>query len=181
VKAKKEKVAMRYGKAIFSLAQDLKKRNEFFTDFQKLKTLFNSKEINQSVLNPQTKESIKVKLLEMFMDKLSISDNVRNVVFYLYKKKRLQKILAIISEYEELYYASFNVIFGECRIAVSPEKADKDAILQKLENIVNAQVKLKYKIDESIIGGFIADLKSIEVDGSIQGYLDRFNKRIDEI
>ena len=181
MKAKKEKVAMRYGKAIFSLAQDLKKRNEFFTDFRKLKTLFNSKEINQSILNPQTKESIKVRLLEMFLDKLSISDNVRNVIFYLYKKKRLQKILSIISEYEELYYASFNVVFGECRLAVKPEKTEQDAILQKLEKIVDAQVKLKYIVDESLIGGFVADLKSIEVDASIKGYLERFNRRIDEM
>jgi F-type H+-transporting ATPase subunit delta len=113
---------------------------------------------------------------------VDISNNLKNKEIWqnlfvlLIKKHRFSLISAILFDFESTILSSRNQIKVRLKIAHqhSPETIEK--IKVKLEKLFKYKIIFNKIIDPSIIGGFVAETGSMQIDGSIKHNLIRLKK-----
>ncbi len=170
------RVALRYAKAIFELAQSENNIDKVTSDFILLKeTLDNSHDLKLFLTSPiidlSKKESI---LIEIFSGKISIL--TENFLKLLSKKGRSNELPNVIISYQSLLDDKNNTINAVITTAFDMSDSQKLDVVNKLNIIIGKSIRATYKIDEKIIGGFQAKFGDKLIDASIVSHLNKFRQ-----
>lgn len=161
------KVATRYAKALFSLANELNKSDEVYKDMGTLsETVSGSKDLNNLLKSPVIKSDKKIEVLaKLFGNNFS---ELTNKYLSLITSKGRESILGeIASAYENIYKQSNNILTAEVTTAVKMDSELKNKVLGLVKGKGNNEVELLEKIDPKIIGGFIIRTGDRQIDASL--------------
>jgi F0F1-type ATP synthase delta subunit len=64
------------------------------------------------------------------------------------------------------------------RVTIKTAHTVDHSVLRDIENYIKSTGKTEHVVDESLIGGFIAETKTLLFDGSIQGALTRLRQQL---
>ncbi len=64
------------------------------------------------------------------------------------------------------------------RSAVALAPADKQRLGTRLEEILGKRILVEEQVDQSLLGGFVAQVGSLILDGSLDGQLARMRERL---
>ncbi len=172
------RVAKRYTKAIFQLAQEQNILEKIEKDFDLLRDLVQqSKEFDQFLANPLITEDKKIEVLAELVGK-KVEVLTFNFLRLLANKRRLRVLPAILEQFRQMMLTYRNIVEGELISAVELEKEQVEAIKAHLEKTLGKNVKLYSKIQPEIIGGFVIRVQDVVIDNSIRLQLNKLREKL---
>lgn len=168
-----------YAQALMSVAKSHNLTDRFGEDASFLITLLKeSDELRQFLSNPLIKADVKKGVLRQVVgDRLN--PYFINFLMLLVDRGRILFLDGICRQYQALLRQLNQTVLAEVVSAVELTDAQKDAVRQKVMQMVNArQVELETSIDPDLIGGVIIKVGSQIVDASLRGQLRRIGLRL---
>ena len=168
----KDIVGKRYARALIG---SIEKKEDFDKVGEQLKEISlvfkESKELQNFFFNPaipfNKKEMVLVEILNLYQ----LHPSFKKILFLLLKNDWL-KIIYTIYAYFILYCDQYNNrVRAEVTSAYELTDDERTGIVKKLRDYTGKEVVLNTKIDPEIIGGVIARIGSLVIDGSVRNYL----------
>ncbi|MFH0733557.1 MAG: ATP synthase F1 subunit delta [bacterium] len=170
-------VSSRYAKALLALATETQQFDIVSSDVEFVLNCFLSvKELKVAILSPIIKQEKKFQILEAVF-KNKVSERTFEFIKFVLKKNRENLLLNILKRFVELKNAQQGLADIKVKVAFDISDEQKSKLKSKLQSITGKKVSLDVKIDESIIGGFIAKHEDTIYDASVKHSLELLKKK----
>ncbi len=172
------KAAHRYAEAIFPLAKEQNKLDEIMQDFELIhKVISSSADFRILIASPiiplHTKKNI---FFEIFKSKISsLTFDLLNLML---EKGRENIIIDVYYRFQVLYNIEKNILPVVIISANEIPVEVKQDIISRIEMISNKKVSPKYKINTSVIGGFVVQIGDWVYDASLLRRLERMRQSL---
>ncbi|TNJ47018.1 ATP synthase F1 subunit delta [Tamlana fucoidanivorans] len=169
------RAAIRYAKAVLSLATD-QKSAEAVNDDMKLiaETVANNQELTSMLHSPVVPSyEKKAVLLEVFK---SAHKTTLSLIDILDTNNRVNILDQVAVKYQELFDEAKGVQLATVTTAVALTAALKKEVLAKAKELTGKNVELENTIDESILGGFILRVGDVQYNASVANQLNKLKR-----
>ncbi len=169
------RAAIRYAKAVLSLALSQNKAEAVNEDMKGIaNTIAQSEDLASVLSNSVVKaEAKKAALLAIFPKLDTISTGVFDVLI---ANKRIDLLNAVALKYTELFDAHNGKEAAQVITAVPLTKDLEAKVLAKVKALTNKAVDLESIVDETILGGFILRVGDKQFDASISNKLNKLKR-----
>ena len=103
---------------------------------------------------------------------------VRDFVALVAERGRLDHLAVIVSEYRDLIDADLGRARAQVSSRVALTDAEKAELSRRLQAALGKQIILEEQVDQKLLGGFVARVGSLILDGSLDGQLARIRERL---
>lgn len=172
------RVSYRYANSLIQLAQEKNIFEKVSADGDLIyNTLNESKELRAILKSPVIKPVVKKELLEkIFAEK--ITGETFSFLNFVIEKNREDILPEIFKEFNTLVDKKNGVVKASVTSAVDLTDDMKRNLLGSMENKIRSKVVANYKIDQKIIGGFIAQIEDTVYDASVKHQLELLRKKL---
>ena len=169
------RAAIRYAKAVLSLATDQKTEETVNNDMKLIvNTIAESKDLSEMLQSPVVSSSIKKSvLLEVFKD---TNKTTLNLIDLLVNNNRINILSHVAVTYNQLFDQSKGIEIATVTTAVSLTADLEKKILAKAKTLTGKDVEIKNIIDETILGGFILRVGDVQYNASVENQLNKIKK-----
>lgn len=165
-------LARRYAKAIFTVGQQEGIYEEYNEVLQGLASLFASHpEVADAVTNPLYPMDVKEKVMQGMVASMGVDKSMGNFLNLLVQKKRASLLPEIAASFQVMVDEAKNISHGSVISAIELDDELKANVQTVLEKLTGKKVALTTSVDPSIIGGIIAKVGDLVLDGSIKTQL----------
>ncbi len=165
-------LAKRYAKAIFTVGQEQDKHDEYNEVLQGVAALFSdTPELADALTNPLYPMDVKEKVMTGMVESMKVDTVMGNFLNLLVQKKRAEILPEIASYYKAMLDEVNNISHGTVISAVELSDELKSNVQTVLEKLTGKKVELTTSVDPAIIGGVIAKVGDLVLDGSIKTQL----------
>ena len=172
------RVAKRYAKALFELAEEQKVLDKVYGDLLAVaKTVKDSDELQTLLVNPLVNERDKLKVLDRIFSK-GFHKLTRTFLDLLADKRRLSVVQEIVDKFHRMMLAHNNQVEVQLISAIDLERPVVEKISKQIQQIVGKEVLVHKRIEPSIIGGFVVKVEDIVIDNSIRSQLNRLREQL---
>jgi len=169
------RAAIRYAKAVLSLAQDQKAEQAVNDDMKTIAdAIAQSTDLNQMLQSPVVRSSDKKAVLSSVFT--NVNANTTNLIDTLISNKRLALLGNVASSYVQLYDQLRGSQVATVTTAVALTEGLKTKVLAKVKELTGKEAEVENIIDESILGGFILRVGDIQYNASIANKLDKLKR-----
>ena len=173
-------VARSYGKALFELARE---RNQVAVIARELDTLAaefaSAPELHAFFARPWVSTAAKRGVASELASRLQVSKLTQDFLALVAAHGRADHLEAIVEAFRELQDEAENRVRARVRSAVPLSDAERAALTGKLSRALGGKtVVLEEATDRELLGGFVAEVGSLLVDGSLDGQLARMHHRL---
>lgn len=137
-----------------------------------------STDLRHALSSPAVRASQKRAVVGRFADEIGLSRVTRNFLFVLIDHRRI----AILSQMREAFETEIDQRLGFVRaevLSAQPLDQQQTAALEAgLVQLTGKQIRPRFQVDPSLIGGVLARIGSTVYDGSIRGQLDKMRRQI---
>jgi F-type H+-transporting ATPase subunit delta len=172
-------IARRYARALFQIGVDNGTEEALGQELADLAELFaQSAELRQALENPVFKPSEKRAILEKLLPRVAPSRSVQSFALLLLQRGRIASLPAVARAYRGLV----DVRGGRVRavvISAQPLGAgDLERVRRSLERRTHKKVMLEAEVDPSLIGGLVARVGDLVLDGSVRTQLASLREKL---
>ena len=177
-----EKVANPYARALYDFSVEKNLMHQITADFQNLEiSLTENPDLTDYLNNPLISVEQKQELLEKAL-KSELNQETFKFISVLNKRKRINLLPAVISNYLELVYELASIKMIEVTSAFAFTNLQKNTLITKLKELTNArEIRLVITVDSSLIGGFLIKTNSKVIDFTVKNQLQLLAKHLDTI
>jgi F-type H+-transporting ATPase subunit delta len=168
----------RYAQAAFELALERNELESWQEGLKKISNLTTNEDLMVLLQSPRLPFDAKKELLHKQLG--GIHPLAFNLILLLVNKGSLRLVGNILQEYLALLDAHHGVDRANVIAAVPLSDEDRESISGRLGKIVERKVVIDDTVDSSIIGGFIARIDDLLIDGSIRQRLESLKKSLVE-
>ena len=172
-------VARRYAKALLTMGKEddhYKEYGEGLSGFAHL--LAREPELKDALLNPiHSREDRRTLLLRM-IELLQLPLMVSNLLQLLLDKHRLNTVDGVAQSYQEMVDEVENVSRAKVKAAIFLDEATQDQLRQTLEKLTGSTVVMEVEEDPSIIGGVVAKVGDLVLDGSVRTQINSLRESL---
>lgn len=171
------KVSRRYASSLLENSIENKSLEKVFEDIEfVLKTLRDNKELKKALISPIIKAEVKSNIITDVY-KTRVSAEVFQFLIFILNKNRIDRISDILEMFVKLRDAHLGITNVVISSAFNLENEQREVLESRLKELLEKDVRVKYKIDKSIIGGFIAKTEDTVFDASIKHQLELLKKQ----
>jgi F-type H+-transporting ATPase subunit delta len=168
---KQKVIAERYAAALFGLAHDLNKADEFGATLHSVCDLVNSNpELKRILQHPVIKKNDKRSTFTQLFE-AKIPAEMLNFLYLLVDKKRENYLSEIAAEYQRLLNQLHKKVVTEVITAVPLIKKTEVLLKQELEDYLGQSVEMRCETDPSLLGGVRIKIGDRMIDGSLKTQL----------
>ena len=169
------RAAIRYAKAVLSLASDQKTTEVVNNDMKLIaNTIAESKDLRDMLNSPVVSPSIKkASLLEIFKGSNALTFNAIDTLI---TNKRIALLENVSLEYTTLYDEQRGTEVATVTTALPLTDDLKVKVLAKVKELTGKEVEVENIIDEDILGGFILRVGDIQYNASIANQLNKLKR-----
>ena len=169
------RAAIRYAKAVLSLAKDQNTAEAVNIDMKQIATaIAKSDDLNVMLQNPVVRSSTKKKaLLAVFNNSNIITINLIDVLI---TNKRLSLLGEVALKVNQLYDKLKGTEVAMVTTAIPLTDNLKSKVLAKAKELTGKDVEIKNIVDQSIIGGFILRIGDVQYNASITNKLNKLKR-----
>jgi F-type H+-transporting ATPase subunit delta len=173
-------LARRYAKALFSLGKEQDKAEEYSAMLGDIAALYSESTagLGDAVTNPMYPLDVRQKVMAKIAELIQADAIMTSFLNLLIEKKRADILPDIAHEMQVMVDMDQNISHGSIVSAVELENALLDKIQATLEKLTGNRVILETQVDPSIIGGIIAKVGDLVLDGSIKTQLHGLKESI---
>ena len=170
-----ERAAIRYAKAVLSLATDNNIAEAVNADMELINnTVAQSKDLKDMLYSPVISASIKKSaLLEIFK---GVNPATVNLVDTLITNKRVDLLPQVASKFITLFEQQKGSQIATVTTAVPLTEALEAKVLAKVKELTGKEAAIKNIVDESILGGFILRVGDTQYNASIADQLSKLKR-----
>ena len=167
--------------ALYELSKEKNQTEEFVSNMTTFIKIFNSnQDLKSFVKNPTYSVQNQKIVFEKILTLMNFNKMVKNFFSILIEKKRIFFLDIIVEEFLKLISLKRGEVSGNL---ISSKKIDAKTILdieREISTNIKRSIKLKPKIDESLIGGIVIQIGSLMIDTSIKNKLQKYKKLMTE-
>jgi F-type H+-transporting ATPase subunit delta len=173
-------VARRYAKALFSLAREQHRTEAVGRELGAvIEALTSSPELTEFLSRPWNGAAAKRGAAVAVVGRLDVSTPLRNLVGVLATRGRIDRLRDIGAAYRDLVDGDLGRVRAQVRTAVPLTAQERLALAARLGRALGGkQVLLEEVVDRNLLGGFIAQVGSLVLDGSLDDQLARLRERV---
>lgn len=171
-------LAQRYAKALFSLGKEQGKNEKYGEMLNAIAELYKEESIENALVNPLYPLEARQKVMAKIAELAKADTIMANFLNLLVEKKRADILPDIAHEMQVMVDKEQNISHGSVVTAIELDDALKVKIQKTLEQITGKKVIVETKVDSSIIGGIIAKVGDLVLDGSIKTQLNGLKESI---
>eukprot|EP01026_Neomeris_dumetosa_P033588 TRINITY_DN26859_c1_g1_i4.p2 TRINITY_DN26859_c1_g1~~TRINITY_DN26859_c1_g1_i4.p2 ORF type:complete len:221 (+),score=39.87 TRINITY_DN26859_c1_g1_i4:109-771(+) len=176
-------VATSYAGAILELSQQKGVLDVVHSDMDTLSSVLkNDEALKDFLINPVISDDKKYGVLDKIASEGQFSQYTINFLKLLISKGRMEAIQDIFVAFEAEYCKLTDTSVAVVKSAVQLENEQQFVIAKKLQELTGSKnIKLKPVVDASLIGGFLVQYGSCQVDLSVKGQLDKITGELNEL
>lgn len=179
MRRRREATAKRYARALFLLAREGGMEEAVGRELQAAcETVFAHRELSDFLLRPWIKGEAKKSAIGAVAARIPCSGLVRNFLELLAVRGRADHLPDIARVYGELADEALGRARAQVRSAVAFTDGERQALAERLSRAVGKQVLVEEQVDSTLMGGFVAQIGSLVLDGSLDGQLARLRERL---
>lgn len=172
-----EAIGRRWARAIFEIGKETGAVAAITKDIQAFADVYaGSEELSTVLDNPLVPEAAREAILVEIAGRLGVSEQAKNALRLLAKKRRLVALPDIARQLGRLADEDANVIRAEVTSAGPLSESYLAKLKAELEKATGSKVTLAHRIDKSLIGGVVTKVGDQVVDGSIRARLATFRE-----
>jgi len=173
-------LAKRYAKAIFSLGKEQGKVETYAETLNGIAGLYDDPEleVEDALTNPLYPLEARQKVMAKVAEASDADLVMTSFLNLLIEKKRVDVLPEIASAVQEMVDREENISHGSVTSAIELDSALLEKIQATLQNITGNKVILETQVDPSIIGGIVAKVGDLVLDGSIRTQLNGLKESI---
>ncbi|PID72550.1 MAG: F0F1 ATP synthase subunit delta [Desulfobulbus propionicus] len=173
-------LARRYAKALFSLGKEQGKIEEYSELLGGIAALYDESTggLGAALTNPLYPLEARQKMMARIAEKAQADSIMTGFLNLLVEKKRADILPEIAEEVQIMVDMDQNISHGSVVSAVELDDALQAKIQATLEKITGNKVILQTEVDPTIIGGIIAKVGDLVLDGSIKTQLNGLKESI---
>ncbi|MCK5319022.1 MAG: F0F1 ATP synthase subunit delta [Anaerolineales bacterium] len=176
---KNEILAKRYAKALFVVGTEENALDDYTETLQAFADLYvSTPEVVDGLTNRVYPADVRQKVMTEIVKSAGVSNIMANFLNLLAEKNRANVLPEIAASFQAMVDEERNICQGTIVSAKELQPAMQEKAKETLEKITGKQVVLKTEIDESIIGGIIAKVGDLVLDGSIKTQLEGLKESI---
>ena len=169
-----------YAEALFMLAREENKIEEFYAGLKTAKGIFEQNpEYLQFLSTPSIPKSERTSALGAAFDG-KINEHILSFLQLLCEHGKAEQFFDCFSEYERLREWASNTVVAVVKTAIELNDTQKQGLVKGLEKRTGKKVTLKTVIDRSLLGGIQVEIDGESLDGSIKNNLKRAREVISE-
>lgn len=167
----------RFAQAVFQIASENDSIDQWLGDLEVLASATRNTEFIQFVNSPRVESHKKIQVIkESFSG--SINELAINLTCFLSDRNSVGLLPNIADDFQSFVDLNKGVERAEITTAVNLSDSQKKDLSDKLKGIVGKDISIETHIDESIIGGFVARVGDLLVDGSIKTKLSNMEREL---
>lgn len=162
-----KKVANRYAVALFELALEEAKLDEYAQQLSFLRKVFDDQEVLAFLTALKIQAKVKKELIKNILDK-QVDRHLVSFIMILIDKRRISLVKVIIDEFHSLVNQHYNIEEGivySIRPLSDMEHKDIEAAISKM---LESKVVLKNYLNPHLISGIKVVVNDVVIDGSMQ-------------
>lgn len=169
-------VARRYAQAVFELARDSNRFDEWERDLGVLNAVMTDPVTSTYLESPKTSFADKRALLDKALE--HAQPEAKRLATMLLERHRLTSVPEIFEHYQSLLLEEKGIVIADVTTAVPLDAAGEKMIKQQLSELVGKDVEVRSQVDPAIIGGMVARIGDNLIDGSVSNQLRRLHERL---
>jgi F-type H+-transporting ATPase subunit delta len=173
-------VARSYAKALFELARERDQLDAIGAELESLARLLEGEPALRAFFaRPWIAATTKRNAAAELGTRLELSRLARDFLALVAAQGRTEHLAAIVAAFREFQDEAAGRVRARVRTAVALSDAERDALAGRLRAALGGkQVVLEEVVDRELLGGFVAEIGSLLVDGSLDGQLARMRERL---
>ena len=157
-----------YGTALFALAKECDKTDEYKTALDTLLSVFSENpEYTELLASPSIPKSERNEAIEQAFSAY-VPEHIVSFLQLLCDKGHIRSFSKCAAEYTALYDISKKTVTATVISAVPLTDTEKDSLIRKLEKMSGSSVHLECSIDKSLMGGLTVEMDGKIIDGSLR-------------
>ena len=172
-------VARRYAKALFELGVDKGNFEALGQDLEALARLYTeSRELRQTLENPVFKQSQKRAIVQSVLPRVATNPLLHSFALLLVDRGRIGTLPMIARAFQEMTDAQLGRVRAVVTSAKPLDATTESEIQRALERRTGKKVLMKSEVDPTLIGGVVARVGDLVLDGSLRTRLASVGNRI---
>ena len=172
-------LARRYAKALFSLGKEQGKTSDYSEMLTAIASLYDGENgVGDALNNPLYPLDVRQKVMAKIAESVQADAIMTSFLNLLIEKKRADILPDIASELQVMVDKDQNISHGSIISAIELDQTLLGKIQATLEKLTGNKVILETQVDPSIIGGIIAKVGDLVLDGSIKTQLNGLKESI---
>jgi F-type H+-transporting ATPase subunit delta len=165
-------VSRRYARALFSIGVDHGSFEQLGKELDAVAELWaGSPELREALANPVFKVSEKRAVLQGLLPRVAPTADVQRFVLLLLERRRLPAIGNIARAYREMADLHTGRVRAQVTSAQPLGPAELERVRQSLARRTGKQVIVEASVDPGLIGGVVARVGDLVLDGSVRTQL----------
>lgn len=164
--------ARRYARALFQIAKEDHRTSEVGAELEALAALLHENdELRRALLTPLFPVKERKGVLSALSELANVSTPVRAFYSYLIDQRRLVDFFGICEEYQRLANEDAGLVTAKVTTATPLDDRKKDRLRRALSERMGQEVQIDVDVDDSLIGGAIAEVGGMVFDGSLRAQI----------
>jgi F-type H+-transporting ATPase subunit delta len=175
----REATARRYAKAVYELARESGDADAVGREIaQVVAIVTNDAAVRDVLTRPWIKPDDRRAIAAAIAQKAGARKVVQDFVGLVAERGRADHLPEIVTAYQALLDAEHGQARAQVRSAVALTDKEKQELSARLERALGKRILLQERVDGTLLGGFIAQVGSLILDGSLDGQLARLRQRL---
>ena len=171
--------ANRYSLALYELAEEANVLSKIEINVLSIINLIEkSNDFKNLIKDPTVSQNDLSNVIDKIFDYLKIENLLKNFINFLVIKRRFFFVQQILNNFIEICSEKRGELKTEIKSAKNLSKDEINKIKDELSKHFTSKIKLKYKYDESLIGGLIVQVGSMMIDTSIKNKLQQIENKM---
>ena len=173
-------IARRYARALFEIGVASGDTFERFgQELDELTALYRSSpELRHTMENPVFKQTEKQEVMKRLLPRVAPSEPVQRFVLLLLERRRIALLPTIARAYRAMADNRAGRVRATVTSAVPLGAAELDRVRGALEQRTGRKVVAETHVDPELIGGVVARVGDLVLDGSVRTQLDELRRRL---
>ncbi len=172
-------IAERYAQALFELGDEagnlavLSEKLGYFVN-----TYETSRQLRSTLRNPTLSDAQQVAILSAVAKKIGVPELGVKGLLVMARRGRLDALGATVARLSELADIKNGVVRASVITAAKMPESYYQSLTTQLQNALKKKVILERSVDTELVGGAIAQVGDMVIDGSIRGQLAKVEREI---
>jgi F-type H+-transporting ATPase subunit delta len=166
----------RYALALYNVAEEKGKVEEYLRDLREITHLIKSnEELQQVIKHPQITTSIRKRtFIKLFKGR--IDEELLSFLLLLIEKDRISYLEEKLMEMEKIHLEKNNTLIANVKTVIKLQDKEKYDLVKRLENKYNKKIILMEELDKEIIGGVYVRVGNDVIDGTVRSKIDEMKE-----
>jgi F-type H+-transporting ATPase subunit delta len=172
------RVAKRYARALLGLSEDRNQLEAWGAELERLARILDAPEVASRLESPEVSHQTRIDVVGKMAERLALSYPLRSFAMVVARHGRTAELGAIAQAYRDQLDEMLGLTRATLTFATPPSDQDVSALVRDLEAVVHRTVIATVNVDQSLLGGVVAELEGKIYDGSLATQLSEAQRRL---